>query len=169
MPKRTGRLRARGRYEQLHRRDLNMTRSYLHDLRRELANLRNQANSIQGTIESAERALIRAEAEAGTSSTVSRRARRAGKKKRTPKPRFRFPMIDAQRGTILRFKLDQSVTCEVANDTKVRYNGRTMSIGEAADLAMRATSNREMKGAGTAYWLLDGIPLNELRDQMESS
>lgn len=143
-----------------------MNRTHLQDLKRELANLRTQILSLQSTITSAERAL---EMATTGGSNRSRNPKPIRPHSRIRKTRFGFSMIGAQPGTILHFKRDESITCEVVSEAtvKCRGKGKPISIQKAADRAIRSLGGKKT-GTGTAYWLLNGIPLNELREQQES-
>ena len=42
--------------------------------------------------------------------------------------RFNFQMIDLQPGTILKFRKDETITCEVYDDTKIKFRDKITSL-----------------------------------------
>ncbi len=46
--------------------------------------------------------------------------------------RFNFEMVDISPGDILTFRKDKSITCEVVNETQIRYKDQIMSLSSSA-------------------------------------
>ena len=79
-------------------------------------------------------------------------------------------MIDIQPGTILQFKKDNSITCEVVDDTKVRFRNEVTSLSGSANTIL-LEMGYDWGGAvqGPIWWMYNGKTLNELRREYELS
>ncbi|MFO0392311.1 MAG: GIY-YIG nuclease family protein [Planctomycetota bacterium] len=78
---------------------------------------------------------------------------------------FRFSMIDLPAGTILHSVLDESITCEVADDRRIRFRGDEHSLSSAALIVAREKGYQWKTIAGPQYWKFDGRTLSELRQE----
>ena len=56
---------------------------------------------------------------------------------RKKRSKFNFNMINIVPGTILEFSKDKSITCEVIDDTKVKFRGQTTSLSASANTILR--------------------------------
>ena len=90
-------------------------------------------------------------------------------KARSIRQRFNFGMLDIEQGTILHFKKDNSITCEVYDETKVKFRNEVLSLSRSADILLQEMGF-DWGGAvaGPRWWCLDGKTLSELRNEIES-
>lgn len=58
-------------------------------------------------------------------------------KARSIRQRFNFGMLDIEQGTILHFKKDNSITCEVYDETKVKFRNEVLSLSRSADILLQ--------------------------------
>ncbi len=80
---------------------------------------------------------------------------------------FNFRMLDIEIGTVLKFKKDNTITCEVFDDTKVKFRGEVTSLSKSADTVLREIGYDYAGVRGPVWWCLDDKTLNELRNQIE--
>ena len=78
---------------------------------------------------------------------------------------FNFREIGIPRGAILAFIKDASVTCEVHNDTQVRFRGNVMSLSKAAGLAL----GFERERWGPKFWQYEGELLFSRRERIRQT
>ena len=90
-------------------------------------------------------------------------------KARKKRIKFNFQMIDIQPGTILQFKKDNSITCEVVDDTKVKFRNEVTSLSGSANTIL-LEMGYDWGGAvqGPIWWMYNGKTLNELRREYEN-
>ncbi len=81
--------------------------------------------------------------------------------------RFNFEMVDISPGDILTFRKDKSITCEVVNETQIRYKDQIMSLSSSALEILRGMDYDWSTVQGTAFWCYKGKTLNELRSSLE--
>ena len=89
-------------------------------------------------------------------------------KARTVRKRFNFQMLDIEKGTVLQFKKDKSITCEVFDDSKVKFRDEVISLSRSASIVLQEMGY-DWGGAarGTIWWCLDGKTLYQLRNESE--
>ena len=75
---------------------------------------------------------------------------------RKKRKRFNFSMIDLQPGTILEFAKDNTITCEVHDETKVKFRDATTSLSDAADIVLREMGYDWEGVRGTIWWHYEG-------------
>ena len=80
---------------------------------------------------------------------------------------FNFRMLDIEIGTVLKFKKDNTITCEVFDDTKVKFRGEVTSLSKSADIVLREIGYDYAGVRGPVWWCLDDKTLNELRNQIK--
>ena len=56
---------------------------------------------------------------------------------RKKRKRFNFSMVNIEPGTILEFVKDNSITCEVVDENKVKFRDKVTSLSDAADIVLR--------------------------------
>lgn len=89
---------------------------------------------------------------------------------RTRKSVFRFSMVDIDIGEELAFIRDESLTCNVADDRKVNYNGEKISLNQVTLHILNEKFDKKLDAVrGPDYWLFEGETLNERRIRMEES
>lgn len=86
---------------------------------------------------------------------VERAVRRGG---RFNMARFGIPL-----GATLRFTQNEAITAIVDGETSVEYNGESLSISRAAELATKECGYSASSLAGPEYWLYEGETLNSIR------
>ena len=86
------------------------------------------------------------------------------KKKRS---RFNFSMINLSPGTILEFVKDKAITCEVVDDTKVKFRNSITSLSNSADIILREMGYDWNSVHGPRWWLYKGNTLSDLRNERE--
>ncbi|MEP2784966.1 MAG: GIY-YIG nuclease family protein [Pseudoruegeria sp.] len=82
--------------------------------------------------------------------------------------RFSFKMVGIGPGTVLRFKLDDSVTCTVLDNQNVEFEGAKTSLSAAALSVQHSRGTYWKAVKGTAFWMHDGQTLKDLRDTLEN-
>lgn len=80
------------------------------------------------------------------------------------KPPFQFFKLGVSPGTELTFKLDQSVTCVVAEKNNVVFQGQTVSLSKAAVLALQNHGRKVKAARGPDYWLFNGQVLSKMKN-----
>jgi hypothetical protein len=81
--------------------------------------------------------------------------------------RFNFEMINLTPGTILEFVKDNTITCEVHDDTKVKFRNEITSISNAADIVLREMGYDWSAVQGPLWWSYQGKTLRDLRREYE--
>ena len=82
--------------------------------------------------------------------------------------RFNFKMVGIPKETILRFKHDEEIQCEVIDNYRVRFRNQEMSLSAAALEALKERGFHWKSAQGAQYWCYDGQTLVELRQQVEN-
>ena len=59
------------------------------------------------------------------------------KRARKNRERFNFQILGIDVGTSLEFRKDVTITCEVVDDTQVRFRDEVMSLSKSADIVLR--------------------------------
>jgi hypothetical protein len=81
--------------------------------------------------------------------------------------RYNFAENGIPIGAILVSTQNSKMTCEVVDDTSVRYEDEIMSVSKAATLANRANGFTAAQVSGTIYWLYEDETLNSIRSNRE--
>ena len=81
--------------------------------------------------------------------------------------RFNFEMINLAPGTVLEFVKDNTITCEVHDDTKVKFRNEITSISNAADIVLREMGYDWAAVQGPIWWSYQGKTLRDLRREYE--
>ena len=81
--------------------------------------------------------------------------------------RFNFQMVDINPGEILKFRKDETITCEVHDDTKVNFRNEITSLSNAADIILREMGYDWTSVQGPRWWIYDGKTLRDLRREIE--
>ena len=89
------------------------------------------------------------------------------KRARKNRERFNFQILGIDVGTSLEFRKDVTITCEVGDDTQVRFRDEVMSLSKSADIVLREMGYEWTSVRGTIWWCLNGETLHELRVRLE--
>jgi hypothetical protein len=89
-------------------------------------------------------------------------------KARKNRVRFNFQMLDIQPGTILQFKKDNTITCEVIDDTKVKFRDEVTSLTNCADIIIKEMGYDWTAVGGPTWWCYKGETLHNLRKELEN-
>tara|TARA_B100000959_G_scaffold261744_1_gene299548 strand:- start:26 stop:604 length:579 start_codon:yes stop_codon:yes gene_type:complete len=81
--------------------------------------------------------------------------------------RFNFQMIDLQPGTILKFRKDETITCEVYDDTKIKFRDKITSLSNAAEIILREMGYEWSAYQGPRWWMFEGKNLRDIRRETE--
>ncbi len=86
------------------------------------------------------------------------------------KPVFRFTMVNIHPGMQLTFIRDEDITCHVADDRKVEFNGEIMSLNQVTLHILRTRFDKDLDAVrGPDYWLFEKETLTERRIRLEES
>jgi hypothetical protein len=86
---------------------------------------------------------------------------------RKGRERFNFQMVGIETGAILQFKKDRTITCEVVDETQVRFRDDITSLSKSADIVLKEMGYEWTAVRGTIWWCLNGETLHNLRLQQE--
>ena len=86
------------------------------------------------------------------------------RKKRT---KFNFGMININPGTILEFVKDKTITCEVVDDTKVKFRDEITSLSASANIVLKEMGYDWEQAHGPKFWMHQGKSLRDLRYERE--
>ncbi len=81
--------------------------------------------------------------------------------------RFNFQMIDLQPGTILKFRKDETITCEVHDDTKIKFRDKITSLSNAAEIILKEMGYDWSAYQGPRWWMYEGKNLRDIRREYE--
>jgi len=81
--------------------------------------------------------------------------------------RFNFQMIDLQPGTILKFRKDETITCEVHDDTKIKFRDKITSLSNAAEIILKEMGYDWSAYQGPRWWMYEGKNLRDIRRESE--
>jgi hypothetical protein len=81
--------------------------------------------------------------------------------------RFNFSLVGIPIGSILKFKKDENITCEVISNSKVKFRGETHSLSSAGILAIRECGYNWNRIAGPLFWLYEGETCRSIRDKLD--
>ncbi len=82
--------------------------------------------------------------------------------------RFNFSMLDIKPGEILKFKKDNSIVCEVHDETQVKFRDKITSLSNSADIILKEMGYEWLSVQGPRWWVYEGKTLSELRNERES-
>ena len=82
--------------------------------------------------------------------------------------RFNFSMLDIKLGEILKFKKDNSIVCEVHDETQVKFRDKVTSLSNSADIILKEMGYEWLSVQGPRWWVYEGKTLSELRNERES-
>jgi hypothetical protein len=82
--------------------------------------------------------------------------------------RFNFSMLDIKPGEILKFKKDNSIECEVHDETQVKFRDKITSLSNSADIILKEMGYEWLSVQGPRWWVYEGKTLSELRNERES-
>jgi len=71
--------------------------------------------------------------------------------------------LDIEPGTMLEFKKDNTVTCEVIDKESVLFRGEKLSLSSAALMALKEVGYDWQQARGPIWWCLNGKTLHDLR------
>ncbi len=81
--------------------------------------------------------------------------------------RFSFKMVGIAPGTVLTFKLNDTITCKALDNRNVEFRGETTSLSAAALSALKAQGFEWKSAQGALYWMHNGQNLVDLRKALE--
>tara|TARA_Y100001970_G_scaffold168592_1_gene206173 strand:- start:212 stop:826 length:615 start_codon:yes stop_codon:yes gene_type:complete len=81
--------------------------------------------------------------------------------------RFNFSMLDIKPGEILKFKKDNSIVCEVHDETQVKFRDKITSLSNSADIILKEMGYEWLSVQGPRWWVYEGKTLSELRNERE--
>lgn len=93
---------------------------------------------------------------------------RALNEARRRRGRFNFKIVGIQPGTVLTLAKDETKTCEVIDNHRVRYRDEVMSLSQAALKAIHELGYTWKAVSGPENWEHDGQTLDELRREVET-
>ena len=82
--------------------------------------------------------------------------------------RFNFSMLDIKPGEILKFKKDNSIVCEVHDETQVKFRDKVTSLSNSADIILKEMGYEWLSVQGPRWWVYEGKTLSELRNEKET-
>ena len=86
---------------------------------------------------------------------------------RKKRSKFNFGMINIEPGTILEFAKDKTITCEVVDDTKVKFRGEVTSLSASANTILHEMGYDWEQAHGPKFWMHQGKSLRDLRYERE--
>tara|TARA_B100000963_G_C22396473_1_gene566812 strand:- start:70 stop:681 length:612 start_codon:yes stop_codon:yes gene_type:complete len=81
--------------------------------------------------------------------------------------RFNFNMVNIKPGSILEFEKDKSITCEVVDETKVKFREEIHSLSASALIIINEMGYDWTKIHGPGYWMYKGKTLSDLRNERD--
>jgi len=82
--------------------------------------------------------------------------------------RFNFKFAEVEIGSILTFYYNQDITCSVASDHEVLYEGQVTSLNQLTLKLLKDTGRVWKSVQGSAFWLYEGETLDERRRRLEA-
>jgi hypothetical protein len=71
-------------------------------------------------------------------------------------------------GATLEYASDPAITCQVADESNVLFNGQLTSLSKAAVMANASRGGKARALTGPIWWLYQGETLGSIRDQREA-
>ena len=93
--------------------------------------------------------------------------KQALEKSRKIRKRFNFLMVNIQPGATLQFAKDNTITCVVHDDRKIKFRDKITSLSDAADIVLREMGYDWLAAQGPVWWMYQGKTLSELRHERE--
>ena len=84
---------------------------------------------------------------------------------RKVRKRFNFAMINIPPKTILEFAKDKTITCEVFDETQIKFRDKITSLSDAAFIILTEMGYDWTAVQGPRWWLYNGKSLSDLRDE----
>jgi len=84
---------------------------------------------------------------------------------RRVRKRFNFAMINIPPKTILEFAKDKTITCEVFDETQIKFRDKITSLSDAAFIILTEMGYDWTAVQGPRWWLHNGKSLSDLRDE----
>ncbi len=79
--------------------------------------------------------------------------------------RYNFSENGVPVGAVLEYASDPAITCQVADESNVLFNGQLTSLSKAAVLANASRGGKARALTGPIWWLYQGETLASIRDQ----
>jgi hypothetical protein len=86
---------------------------------------------------------------------------------RRVRKRFNFAMINIPPKTILEFAKDRTSTCEVYDESQIKFRDKITSLSDAAFIILTEMGYDWTAVQGPRWWLYKGTSLSDLRDERE--
>lgn len=86
---------------------------------------------------------------------------------RRVRKRFNFAMINIPPKTILEFAKDRTITCEVYDESQIKFRDKITSLSDAAFIILTEMGYDWTAVQGPRWWLYKGTSLSDLRDERE--
>ena len=84
---------------------------------------------------------------------------------RKVRKRSNFAMINIPPKTILEFAKDKTITCEVFDETQIKFRDKITSLSDAAFIILTEMGYDWTAVQGPRWWLYNGKSLSDLRDE----
>jgi 8-oxo-dGTP diphosphatase len=84
-------------------------------------------------------------------------------------PPFTFDAVGIQPDTVLHFSLCPAILCVVKDHKQVIFQGKAMSLSQAALLAMASIGKQRKAARGPDYWLYEGMTMTQRRHLLAQS
>ena len=82
---------------------------------------------------------------------------------RKKRSKFNFGMVNIEPGTILEFVKDKTITCEVIDDSKIKFRGEVTSLSASAHTVLHEMGYDWEQAHGLRFWMYQGKSLRDLR------
>src|SRR5210317_2191884 len=86
---------------------------------------------------------------------------------RKKRSRIDFGMVNIEPGTILEFVKDKTITCEVIDDSKIKFRGEVTSLSASANTVLHEMGYDWEQAHGPKFWMHQGKSLRDLRFEKE--
>ena len=86
---------------------------------------------------------------------------------RKKRSKFNFGMVNIGPGTILEFVKDKTITCEVIDDSKIKFRGEVTSLSASANTVLHEMGYDWGQAHGPRFWMHKGKSLRDLRYETE--
>ena len=86
---------------------------------------------------------------------------------RKKRSKFNFGMVNIEPGTILKFVKDETITCEVIDETKIKFRGEVTSLSASANKVLSEMGQDWEQAHGPRFWMHQGKSLRDLRYEKE--
>jgi hypothetical protein len=82
--------------------------------------------------------------------------------------RFNFEMVGIKPGAVLTFVYEETITCRVADKSRVIFEEDQMSLSAAAISALQKVGKNWKSAQGANFWMYEGETLIDRRARMET-